>query len=562
MSILDTFYIMFETDASQAKKGIDDVKKSTDNFQKSLTSANQLTTKFGDNFAKTIRTIGGSLLAFASVGSIITGIKSAAHAADQIGELSEATGIAVEQISAWGDAVKMNGGSAESFQGTVKSLTAAIADFSTKGKSRLLPFFKELGISLKDAKGNAKNAIEVLPEIANAFQKIGNSESFGIGQKLGLDEGTIRLLQKGQHEVDDLIKRQKELGVITKQDAEIAGKFNDTWDDTVHIFRSLFLSLGSNILPVFTKILYGFEKIAKFFRGHENVIKNGIIGISIAITSFALPAITSMVVAAAPLIAIGAGVLAVISAIAILYDDIQHFKNGTNSALGELIKKFPQLESTIKSIISVFDFLFDLVSANFSLLSNLFFDPLNAWDNYKESVINGIKELLKNFPLLESAVQKIGEVYVTQTDKIIDKWNKLADVMKFVIDISTVAIQKINDIYSTARNSIGLNKNLKGGKIPESYEKSSAPNIFNYFSKKNNDAIKNYSSAYNAISLANKIPLNNISKDNTKNTTVNIGEIKIETAATSSEGIAAAIKDRLKSELSQTINTYDDGVLM
>lgn len=46
----------------------------------------------------------------------------------------------------------------------------------------------------------------VLPELAESFEKLSKQESAALGQKLGLDQGTIMLLRRGRREVEDQIR--------------------------------------------------------------------------------------------------------------------------------------------------------------------------------------------------------------------------------------------------------------------------------------------------------------------------------------------------------------------
>jgi hypothetical protein len=46
-----------------------------------------------------------------------------------------------------------------------------------------------------------------------------------------------------------------------------------------------------------------------------------------------------------------------------------------------------------------------------------------------------------------------------------------------------------------------------------------------------------------------------------KNTSVNIGDVTIETQASDSEQIAKSFKDNLREQINQTFNNYSDGVV-
>ena len=339
-SILETFIILFTSNTDEVKKGASEAKKTTEELNASLSTTDKISKNLSESLGKVVKQYGGILVAALGIKAIISGINDAANYADRLHELSSALNVSVESLSAWGDAVKIAGGTIEGFQGSVQTITASLAQFATTGSSRAAPFFQSLGIQMTDAEGKARDLFEILPELATAFEGLGAQESFGLGQKLGLDTGTIMLLQKGSAEVDRIIARQKELGVITQRDAEIAAKYNDAWDDTAHSFRSLFTTIGTAILPGITKVIDWFGKLATFVRENADFMKGAITIIALAITGFLVPALWSAVVAAAPFLLIGAAIAAVAVAVGLIVDDIMTFFKGGDSITGDIIKWF------------------------------------------------------------------------------------------------------------------------------------------------------------------------------------------------------------------------------
>lgn len=348
-SIFDIFYILFESDTKKVEEGAKKAEQVTDSLNKKLSATETVGNKLGASFNKLVKQAAGAFAAYLSVGAVLGGIKAASDYANKLDDLSKALGVNVRELSMWSDAVAKKGGTAEGFQNTLQSMTAALTDFAVKGKSRVEPFFKELGIRMTDSRGKARDFLDILPELAGQFEKLSKSESFGLGQKLGLDGGTIMLLQSGRREVDLLIARQKELGVVTERDAEIAAVFNTQWADTAHAFRSVFLALNANILPVFTRVLKLFEDLAVFMRKEGDLIEGGIIAIAAAITAYLTPALIGLLISSAPIIGVIALITALVAAFALGYEDFKKYKAGYASLRGELEKSSPALAKFIKS---------------------------------------------------------------------------------------------------------------------------------------------------------------------------------------------------------------------
>lgn len=217
-----------------------------------------------------------------------------------------------------------------------------------------------MGVTATSAGGQVKSAFDVLPELADSFQSMSANESFSFGKKLGLDQGTILLLQQGRVAVDDLVERQKMLGGVTQEGYEAAAIFNDQLDDSKRVFNSLWMSGNSTILPLLTDMLKAFEGVVLWVRQNQELVTGFFIGVAGAITIAYLPAITSAaaatLVAVAPFVAIGAAIAAVGVAVAILYEDFQAWTNGSSSLLGDVFGSF---ESFKVKVLAIFDSISD-----------------------------------------------------------------------------------------------------------------------------------------------------------------------------------------------------------
>jgi hypothetical protein len=500
-SVFETFIIAFASDTTDLKKGAAEAKKATDGVYASLSATNNMGLRVGGTIANLAQQYGGLLVSIFSLRALMSGINTAANFADKLDELSKALNVDIESLSAWGDAVKIAGGTSESFQGSIKFMTASLSDFATKGTSRAAPFFRSLGIAMTDAAGRARTVFEILPELADAFQGLSQAESFGIGQKIGLDEGTILLLQRGRREVDALVAKQKELGVVTKEDGEIAAAFNDAWDDTAHAFRSLFTSVGSTVLPAITWVIQGFEKMATFFRKNSHFITGLMIALGTAILVFVVPPLLTAAAAAlvlyAPFLLIGAAVSAAVLAFALLYDEIRNFIDGNDSAIGRAVAKWPVLGKIIHTIIDVVKKLGTVFKAVFGFI----------WDG-----LGGIGSIINS---------TLGFI---------------ADGISGILDLIQTAYDWYQKISGFFGGTTELNQNIKTGQ----------------------EAIAATNTPLGAVT-SNSIANSN-SQQSSSNNNVDVGGVVINTAATDAGAISRLLGNSMKREFRQAINTFDDSV--
>lgn len=409
MSLLSTFGILFQTDADDATKEVDNLDGSLDNLEK---TAEKTTDSFVD-FDGTLDSISEGLVGMsgeavktaaklASVSAAILGFFYQTSRNDEIGKFSETLGLSIEEVGAWGEAVKRSGGDANAFRGTIASLTDRLTDMDLTGGGEGAEVFARLGINARNASGEIKDAFSILPELADSFQNLSKAESAGFGRKLGLDQGTILLLQQGRVAVEDLVNRQKQLGVATEEDYLAAAKFNDAWADTQQIFSNLATSSGTTILPLLNTMLKGLENLVAWMKENDTLVKGFFIGVAGAITAVYLPAITSAatatLIAIAPFVAIGAAIAAVGVAFALLYEDVAAYLGGQSSFIGDLAAEYEWFGTIIDAVINGIAMHFRGLEAVFDWLVTLFTSPVDAINQLGDAVKNMINEVVDLVP--------------------------------------------------------------------------------------------------------------------------------------------------------------------
>jgi hypothetical protein len=540
-SILETFYVLFESDSAEVKKGAKDAKKSTDDLNKSLKSTDQVSGKVGNEFVRMVSAAGGMLAAAFSVGAIVSATMAAANYADELGDLGDAVGANVSDLDVWGRAVKLSGGTAEGFQGTVKTMTAALADFATKGTSRAAPFFQDLGIKMVDAQGKARNFMDILPEIADSFQGLSKAESFGIGQKMGLDQGTIMLLQQGRREVDIMIAKQKELGAVTKEDAEIASNFNDQWDMTTMAFRSLFTQVGSSILPAMTAVMKVFERVGIFFRKNSDFITGILMALGAAVLYFVVPPLITAGIAAAvafaPFLLMGAVIAGLAVAFALLYDDVMNFIDGNDSLIGQIVNDYPLLAEIVKALAGVVMWAWDLMAGLLQFLVELFMSPETAFENLVDNIGNALVRLEGLFPSLFATIGQLGDVFANVGAYVVSIWDGIIATITSGIEFVMNAINKVMSV---------------AGKVGSFFGMGDTGNI-----QKGQDQLALASSSPISSQSSNSIATSTQSRS----TSVSVGTVNVQTQATDADGISKSIGNSLNDQMKQASNSMDDGVL-
>ena len=300
VAVLDTFYILFKSDSAEAERSLKRLNTQLTGVESSLGRVGRR---------------------WFSLYALINGIGHSFRYAFELNAASEALGVNAEALSLWGGAVQKTGGTLKGFESSLESLA------------------KHLGTT-------PKIALEVLPKLADQFQRLSRFQALKYGKIIGLDTPTILLLQQGRRELDAIITRQRELGVVTKRDSEIFGVFKNELEDTGHGFRSLFYQIALAVLPTLSKLLHGIQDVSISLRKHSGFIKGALLVIGAAAAFAAAP----FIILNAGTLLLTAAILGLAVAVGLAWDDIQGYLRGAPSLIGELIEKFPELKTVAEFV--------------------------------------------------------------------------------------------------------------------------------------------------------------------------------------------------------------------
>ena len=372
MSVLDTFVLLFDADTSGLKKAEKEANDTLDEIENKIQETDDVTNELNDSFMDMVKGAGAALAAVLSVGVISSKVLDAANQAFEISQLSKALGENAAELDAWGAAIESNGGDAQTFFSSIEGFNERVQELSLVLENDLSPAMRELGVDFLDQQGKARGMLEILPDLAEAFERISPEKAQGLGARFGLDRDTILLLREGRGAVDDLVRQQKLLGTITKEDEEVTRRWNRQLADNRRMMRSIFLSISTAVLPALTAFFEGLEDIFIFMSDHQTFM----VAFFTVLASVALFAAKSFIIAwaaaLAPILAIIAAVLAVSAAIALVIDDIVNFAKGNDSVIGRVIDMWDSWLDKIGLVGDAIRGIIDLLKSSYETTFDLF----------------------------------------------------------------------------------------------------------------------------------------------------------------------------------------------
>lgn len=533
------------------------------------------------------------------------------NGATALDRLSQSLGMDIERLQEWQGAARTAGVEAEEVGNIFRDMNDYITDATRFDSGPLKEIAAQLGISLTDVNGAARNSEAVLLDLADAFQSVGAQEATGYGMQLSFDPGMIALLQQGRDALEELFREQRELGIYTKQDAEIAKTFNRELGDLWQSMKAGSAIVLRMIVPAMTKMIDWIERGVKFMREHEKFVQIFFIGLATAITAFALPALAKLAVAAAtnPFTLLIAGA----TALALVLEDLYVWMNGGNAALGDLWSMFGTPEEVKAGIEHLFEllqglgkealklagYIADVVAAwwplialgaafaamvkAFAIAESIFTtvrtaivgmrtamlalnvamaaNPIGAVVAAIAAAIAISYVLIQNWDKIKETAAK---VWAAVAETIGGAWARLKeDAAQLWADIKGIfsgAVEWFSNLFTAVVNAI-VGKFLAAfDKIKSGWD--AVKGFFGFDEAAGTTGGLNYigplGGAEQAISPAS---VSNSTSNYTSDTSVNIGKVEVQTQATDADGISRDIGKGLQNNMAKfTVNQGNTGV--
>ena len=316
-SVIDALMITLGVDSSGVKSGMEQAE---------------------NTIAASAKNIMNNILApLAAALAIGSAFKEYLAGAQAVGNLANTLNESQEDMQAWAGAVVRAGGDASAFEGSLVSLNSKMLEFAQTGTSSAAPALAQLGISARDSNGNIKSSIDIMQELARVADTMDPARFQALTSSLGIDSGTLLLLKQGSMSVDELVARQKLLGVYTAEDSAIATKMGNAIKDLMQVLKSISTVIMRFVLPPLTWLTDKMVEFVLFIREHEVFLRAVISGIAAVLTAVLLPAMIKIGAAALanPLTWIFIAVAAAVLAVSLLIEDLYVYIKGGKSSLGE-----------------------------------------------------------------------------------------------------------------------------------------------------------------------------------------------------------------------------------
>lgn len=192
----------------------------------------------------------GGLVAGLSVGAFASWVNGAIDAADATKEFSQKTGVAIKDVAGLQLGFRQGSVESEALLGSIAKLSKNMAEGSDT--------FKKMGIETRNADGTLRNVKDVIYDVADASQKMGNTteRTVMLQDLFGKSaQALIPTLDGGSEGLRDMADMAERLGlVIDDKTANAADQFGDTIDLLHDSSKGMATQMAAKLLPTLNAI--------------------------------------------------------------------------------------------------------------------------------------------------------------------------------------------------------------------------------------------------------------------------------------------------------------------
>jgi hypothetical protein len=208
--------------------------------------------KLGSTLTKSI-----TLPIIGAVAALGTLAVKSENTADELYDSSTKIGLSVESLQEWNHAATLMGESITQLNSAFVKVNGILGDIASGDAYKVSEILEAIGLSVDDLKGkDTDQAFEIirsaLSNVKDETLKVGIANKL-FGDKIGSE--LLPILSSEASAIKTLREEARSLGIITTEQAEITGSFNDSLDQVKQTLTSLGVELAVTVLPIMQILL-------------------------------------------------------------------------------------------------------------------------------------------------------------------------------------------------------------------------------------------------------------------------------------------------------------------
>lgn len=355
-------------------------------------------------FNQVTQALGEIIEPFKKFGEFIT---STAEEADAVAKLSERTGVATEKLEGYAFMARLAGTSSDTMMIGVRKLDQQLGE-AANGSKESAENFARLGIRIRDSSGHIKKVDDLLPEVADALNKLpSHAQKTAAAIKLlgRAGQELLPVLSKGGEHMRELQKELVELGGTASEDLlASSGEYTDNLEKIRQVWKGIKREIAGPFIKAINESTNAF---IAWYKSVGAVIRTRVAEWAYqAVTSFqalwglVMRFSTALLLLAAalniPLLAmIGMNLI-----IGLLIDDFANWMAGNRSFIGIAIANWDDWLAKIGETHPILAELMRLIGKLIAFGADGWVQLADAWTRMTDSILDGtwldsLKEMIK-----------------------------------------------------------------------------------------------------------------------------------------------------------------------
>lgn len=412
---------------------------------------------------------------------------------DEIADTAAKLGLSAESLQEWNHVAKISGSSTESLNKAFIKVNGILGDIVTGNGDKVSESLAQIGLTVDDLKGlntdQAFNKIrDSLANVKDEALRVGIANQF-FGDKIGSE--LLPILTQETSAISGLKNEARELGIITNEQAAIAGEFTDAIDSTKQALGSLAMDISVQVLPIMQTMLQKvrdeiiptlkswIEKWNNLDTGTKQIILTlgavitaigpvlsiiGKVGPILNIVSTALKAVgTSGLFAGAGLNFATLGIGALVAIIAMALFESEEFR-ALLVRLGEtLMKLLPPIMMIVDRLMTALSPILDVLIELIIMLVDMLVPIINILLIPIINQIEFIAELLEMVAPLIEIIGKVLQAILIPAIKVLQKvLEPVMAVVQKIVEFLAQIFEWIGDLGSKMGDIAGNFKDMMG----------------------------------------------------------------------------------------------------
>lgn len=236
-----------------------EVKRLNNELDKTKSKIKDLGNAKFDNIAKVGSTLTKSLTvpilgAVTALGALA---KKGADTADTLNDTAQKIGMSIEALQEWNHVATIAGTETGSLERAFVKVNSILADIALGDVKNIAGPLHALGISMEDLEG--KDTSEAFEIMRDALSKVEDQSlktalaNHLFGDKLGSE--LLPMLNMESEAINELREQARALGIITSEQAETTGAFNDSLDKLKQSTTALTVELAVALVPAMQSVV-------------------------------------------------------------------------------------------------------------------------------------------------------------------------------------------------------------------------------------------------------------------------------------------------------------------